>query len=691
MAIATLSIDVEARLANLEAGLKKAVGLADRAGSQLNAAFSAAGAVVMTAAVAGAVQQLTTLVSDTVEVTGAMKDMQESFGATADGLSQIRAGAALGGKSISDMEGPINKLTEALSAAQDVTSDEAQAFKALGLDAEKLKSMAPDEVFIAVANASQNYADGVGKAAVMTALFGKEGAKLIPTMNDIAEVGGNYVKITQAQIDAADEFDKSVKRLAAGFADFKVATGNDVIPALNEIIDFTRRAQKEFGTFSGMLIGGVGGSGAKLLGIDLDELKRAETDVSESFTRLAKARQELGDKKALKAKGLRLGFVVDNNIKSAEEDVAKYSKALKLAIKDRDALVADRKNGGAQKKAVPDFAPAGTKPTKDKPDKPEKINLNLGEDIAAGKAYADAMEGIGRAQQSADSVGRTLTESQKALFGVMASPEWDRMPDAWRNLLIEQTAVTVESENAAAQIKRLNDLLANTESSRLEKARDDMQLLAKAFEDGRITAEQFQEAATASLGLVAETGKDQIDELKQAIDGWGKDSAKTIASAMLDGKASFKDFGDYAKKILSDVLAMQIHKNVTGPATEALGKVNWSAMFGFADGGIMTSAGPLPLRAYENGGVANSPQVALFGEGRMNEAFVPLPDGRSIPVTVKGGGAGITSVKVEVINETSQPARAVSATPTFDMAGMVVRVVLRDLSNNGPIRQAMGN
>ena len=287
MAIATLSIDVEARLASLEAGLNKAVSLADRAGNQLNAAFAGAGAFVMTAAVAAASQQLATLITDAVDVTGAMKDMQESFGATADGLSQIRAGAALGGKTIGDMEGPLNKLAKAMDAAGDATSDEARALKALGLDVQKLKSMAPDEVFIEVAKASQNYADGVGKAAVMTALFGKEGAKLIPTLNDIAEVGTNYVRVTQAQIDAADEFDKSVKRLAAGFADFKVAAGNNIIPALNEIIEFTKRAQKEYGTFLGLLVGGIGGGGAKLLGIDLDELKRAETQVSETFSKLA--------------------------------------------------------------------------------------------------------------------------------------------------------------------------------------------------------------------------------------------------------------------------------------------------------------------------------------------------------------------------------------------------------------------
>lgn len=57
----------------------------------------------------------------------------------------------------------------------------------------------------------------------------------------------------------------------------------------------------------------------------------------------------------------------------------------------------------------------------------------------------------------------------------------------------------------------------------------------------------------------------------------------------------------------------------------------------FADGGIMTPGGPvnLPVRAYAGGGIANSPQLAVFGEGDMAEAYVPLPDGRSIPVTLR--------------------------------------------------------
>ena len=58
----------------------------------------------------------------------------------------------------------------------------------------------------------------------------------------------------------------------------------------------------------------------------------------------------------------------------------------------------------------------------------------------------------------------------------------------------------------------------------------------------------------------------------------------------------------------------------------------------FAKGGIMTKDGELPLQRYAKGGIARKPQVAIYGEGSQNEAYVPLPDGRTIPVTMTGKG-----------------------------------------------------
>jgi hypothetical protein len=57
------------------------------------------------------------------------------------------------------------------------------------------------------------------------------------------------------------------------------------------------------------------------------------------------------------------------------------------------------------------------------------------------------------------------------------------------------------------------------------------------------------------------------------------------------------------------------------------------------------------LRTYASGGVASSPQLAVFGEGSKPEAYVPLPDGRSIPVTMNqssSGGGDVFNISVNV-------------------------------------------
>lgn len=97
-------------------------------------------------------------------------------------------------------------------------------------------------------------------------------------------------------------------------------------------------------------------------------------------------------------------------------------------------------------------------------------------------------------------------------------------------------------------------------------------------------------------------------------------------------------------------------------ATSAAAAAIPGGTFGFEEGGIMTPRGPLtlrraletgaiPIRTYESGGVARRPQAAIFGEGSRPEAYVPLEDGRTIPVTVTlreppgargGGGLGVS-------------------------------------------------
>lgn len=150
---------------------------------------------------------------------------------------------------------------------------------------------------------------------------------------------------------------------------------------------------------------------------------------------------------------------------------------------------------------------------------------------------------------------------------------------------------------------------------------------------GKAYAKQFDE--------VAKSGEDGFKRLEDAVRGWGNQFTDTMTQMVRTGKA---DFGSLADSIINDLVRIQIQKRITDKilpaATAGIDKL--FGAFGFADGGVMTGAGPLPLNKYASGGIANRPQLAMFGEGRMPEAFVPLPDGRRIPVAMQGGAQGVT-------------------------------------------------
>lgn len=130
-----------------------------------------------------------------------------------------------------------------------------------------------------------------------------------------------------------------------------------------------------------------------------------------------------------------------------------------------------------------------------------------------------------------------------------------------------------------------------------------------------------------------------------------KNLPKAIADAIKDMFSSLGgSIGDAAKKIpiVGDVIGGI--GDVIGGIGGAIGSIGKA--FGFAAGGVMTDKGPLPLRKYAYGGIADRPQIALFGEGRLPEAYVPLPDGRRIPVHVQGNNVGTVQLLFEILKNT---------------------------------------
>lgn len=244
----------------------------------------------------------------------------------------------------------------------------------------------------------------------------------------------------------------------------------------------------------------------------------------------------------------------------------------------------------------------------------------------------------------------------------------------WRNQLAEQGNLT---DAARAAIPGLAEEYVNL-SDQLDRAQQVQDLVNDALAEGIDETDLYNEAlgilqARYDAGIIsAEQFAAAQDEINSRM-GESNEMADKFAGVLVDGfndmvtgAVSFEEaLTRMAARLAELIIQMTIMEPLARSISQTLsgfgsgggggggiggfiaglfgagGKVPTFSGPGaakFADGGIMTPRGPLRLQKYANGGVANSPQLAMFGEGRTPEAYVPLPDGRSIPVKMQGGG-----------------------------------------------------
>jgi len=164
--------------------------------------------------------------------------------------------------------------------------------------------------------------------------------------------------------------------------------------------------------------------------------------------------------------------------------------------------------------------------------KPKKLKANkeVPEASTEATAYAKAMQSLADMTNDAEASQLSLTKSQKALYDLMVSPAWKSMPDAWKETSAAQFKAAYAAETAADHTKRLNELLADTESSGIEKAQSDMRLLITAMEKGIITEEKYAEAIKARF----EESKDGAKEAVNELDEFAKSAARNIQDSLAD-------------------------------------------------------------------------------------------------------------------------------------------------------------
>lgn len=242
VALATLSIDIIAKLAEFRRDLGEAVGASDKAAGEIRKSFdglkSFAGdfAIGLGAGIAGALAggALVQWTSDTINAADELDRLSQSTGVSVEKLSQWGAVAKRNGLDVSDLAEQINELQIKLAETDKDTEGAGYALKQLGIDYKELKKLTSEEAFAKVAEGLAKVEDSGQKAAMAMMIGGDEYQKYIGVLNDIGAGGLQAAAITADQARAAADLKDQIAVLTTAGSDWSQAIVGGIVPALDE-------------------------------------------------------------------------------------------------------------------------------------------------------------------------------------------------------------------------------------------------------------------------------------------------------------------------------------------------------------------------------------------------------------------------------------------------------------------------
>lgn len=629
-------------------------------------------------ALAGAyvIQQGISFLKNIVDTAATMTELSQKVNLSVESLTGLKTAGELSGVSFEEMQKSLVKFNVAVADAG-AGNDKAKAgFGLLGISVRdangNLKSN--DVLLDEVANKFQSLADSQTKTKAATLLFSKSGADLIPVLNQGADSLHKYgLAIDDAFGDRAHELNDTLTLLKVQAQNFAIEGLKALLPVLqdvgNALLDLKSDSKDTVGVFD--LIGEgirlaavIANDFAQAILQIIDIVKSGSTSIGGFFEAIGQSGYLALHGQFSAAADAYKEFSAQNEKADAEylartnaraqksEDF--YQRIAKNSLILGEGSVSDIKARTAAQ-TEPDERVKGTAATND-----DALNKKTQEGI---KFAQDKVRSI-NAETAA--LGETDEEKKKL---VLAAELEQHGLQAGTAEYIKQTAAI----NAAvdAQEKRKKALEAS--------ASEGIKQGLKAYSD-------------AALNVAAQTSA--------AVQNAFKGMEDALVDFVKTGKLSFTSLAD---SIITDLIRISIRSQILGPLAASLGglfgggagaasgSIGSAGVSGassgsaytlsassFAAGGIMTARGQLNLRKYASGGVANSPQLALFGEGRSPEAYVPLPDGRSIPVSMKGA-SGDVNVSVTVNVESGQESTTSDSDKGTQLGKLVSGIVKNQL------------
>lgn len=447
MAIAKLSIDLEARLAGLQAGLDKAAFLTERSAARMDAAFSKLRSFGQGLFGAIGVRELVRMADAVLDGIDNLNDLSDATGDTVENLSALEDVALRTGTSMDTASDAIVKLNKALDEARkDKDSAAGQAVRNLGLEVTELFKLSPVERLQAVGKALNSF-DGENKLFYNLTLLGKGTRELAPLLKDLGEAGKLVATVTTQEAAEAEKFNKELFAMEKNVLDASRALAGPMISSLNETIEKFRAGAKEGKSFYRVIFE----EQLKLLGLGPDAPAPALDSkagagrgfINPDFVRPslpAIAANGSGDNGARAAKRaaderLRLAEFSARQLVEIEEQAA-HDTADAWKAWERQQLDISKQRADAEKEQWRQVF--------------EFIDQQQAEAIEQGQAVLDA------AQKSTDGLAvfaeqaaRNIQDALGNTLEATLSGNFDSIGAMWKNLLIRMA-----SEAAAARIAK---------------------------------------------------------------------------------------------------------------------------------------------------------------------------------------------------------------------------------------------
>lgn len=246
----------------------------------------------------------------------------------------------------------------------------------------------------------------------------------------------------------------------------------------------------------------------------------------------------------------------------------------------------------------------------------------------------------------------------------------------------ELTGLSIQqSEELVEQLNRLLSVTANTlgRADFLSAGGAQQALLVQALREIKKEAEE----AESNMKLLGLTLESVAEDSQASLTASGAGLFEDFILGAQDARDAWRDFQEDVLRGLARIAAQRLSGFIFDSAFSAIG---------FADGGVALGGigQPLPVRAYSKGGIATEPQLAVYGEGSAPaEAFVPLPDGRSIGVKFLNdtAGGGATYITVQASFSAVDGRSIEERMPEWSRG--VAKAVIRELPRNAALRRSL--